>query len=134
MKLKRAERPAVLVVEDEPTVRSLAVSIIEDLGYPTLSASNAREAMALLQNEPIELLLTDINLPDGPGAVDGFELAQKAVMIRPGLRVIYTTGGIRIDSVAARFVAGATLLSKPYSNAQLMRAVVTGDAAPETSS
>jgi CheY-like chemotaxis protein len=134
VKLKRAERPAVLVVEDEPTVRSLAVSIIEDSGYSTLSASNAREAIVLLQNEPIELLLTDINLPDGPDAIDGFELAQKAVTIRPGLRVIYTTGGTRTDGVAARFVAGAILLSKPYSNAELVRAVATGDATPETSS
>jgi CheY-like chemotaxis protein len=50
----------ILVVEDEPTVLALAVSIIEDdLGYAALSAANAREALALLQQDQIDLLFTD---------------------------------------------------------------------------
>src|SRR6201997_762276 len=80
-----------LVVEDEPTVRVLAESIIQALGYVILLAANAREAIAVLeQEEHIDILLTDINLPDGPDAIDGLALAQKAVELSPGLRVIYT--------------------------------------------
>jgi response regulator RpfG family c-di-GMP phosphodiesterase len=63
-------RADIRVVEDEPTVRVLAESIIAALGYMILSAANAREAIALLeQDEPIDILFTDINLPDGPDAI-----------------------------------------------------------------
>ena len=78
MKSKHATSTTVLVVEDEPTVRALAESIIEALGYMILSAANARVAIALLeQDEPIDILFTDINLPDGPAAIDGLELARR---------------------------------------------------------
>src|SRR3954451_12689193 len=113
--------PAVLVAEDEPTVRSLAESIIEDLGYATFSAANAREALAVLESgEPITLLFTDINMPDGP---DGLELARRAVELRPGLRIIYTTGGGLTDGMTALFVEGGTFLPKPFTRQNLIEAV-----------
>jgi CheY-like chemotaxis protein len=124
MKPKRAKPTTVLVVEDEPTVRTLAESIIETLGFTIFSAANAREAIALLeQDEDIDLLFTDINLPDGPDAIDGLELARKAVEFWPGLRVIYTTGAGRTDGMTALFVADATFLPKPYTAKQLTEAV-----------
>ena len=111
----------VLVVEDEPTVLALAVSIIEDdLGYAALSAANAREALALLEQDQIDLLFTDINLPDGQ---DGLELARRAVEMRPGLPVIYTSGGGQTDGMAALFVDGSTFLRKPYKKEDLLQAV-----------
>src|SRR4051794_14095125 len=71
--------PAVLVAEDEPTVRALAESIIEELGYSTFSAANAREALAVLEGgAEIMVLFTDINMPDGPDSLDGLELARRA--------------------------------------------------------
>ena len=114
----------ILVVEDEPTVLALAVSIIEDdLGYAALSAANAREALALLEQEKIDLLFADINLPDGPDAIDGLELARRAVEMRPGLSVIYTSGGGQTDGMAALFVDGSTFLGKPYKKEDLLHAV-----------
>jgi CheY-like chemotaxis protein len=114
----------ILVVEDEPTVLALAVSIIEDdLGYAALSAANAREALALLEQDQIDLLFTDINLPDGPDAIDGLELARRAVEMRPGLPVIYTSGGGQTDGMAALFVDGSTFLQKPYKKEDLLQAV-----------
>jgi CheY-like chemotaxis protein len=131
----RARRPKpqlfVLVVEDEPDLRVLAESNIADLGYETLSAANGREALALLnENQRITLLFTDINMPDVPDGIDGLELARRAVELRPGLRVIYTTaaGGLT-DGMAALFVDGATFLPKPYTRDQLMRAM-RGDPEP----
>jgi CheY-like chemotaxis protein len=118
--------PTILVVEDEPTVRTLAESIIETLGYRTLSAASAREAIALFEQESsVDLLFTDIHLPDGADAVDGLELALRAVELRPGLRVIYTTGGGRTDGMDALFVEEADFLNKPYTRDQLIEAVET---------
>jgi CheY-like chemotaxis protein len=125
MKSENAKPTTVLVVEDEPTVRALAESIIEALGYLILSAANAREAIALLeQDEPIDILFTDINLPDGPDAIDGLELARKAVELCPSLRVIYTTGHGQTDGMTALFVEDAAFLPKPYRVKQLTEAVL----------
>jgi CheY-like chemotaxis protein len=125
VKPKHAKPTTVLVVEDEPTVRTLAESIIETLGFTIFSAANAREAIALLeQDEHIDLLFTDINLPDGPDAIDGLELARKAVELRPGLRVIYTTGHGQTDGMTALFVEDATFLPKPYTAKHLTEAVL----------
>ena len=124
MKSKNAKPATVLVVEDEPTVRALAESIIEDLGYTILSAANAREAIALLeQDKSIDILFTDINLPDGRNAIDGLELARKAVELCPRLRVIYTTGHGQPDGMTALFVDDATFLPKPYTVKQLTETV-----------
>ena len=124
MKPKREKPTTVLVVEDEPTVRVLAESIIEALGYVILSAANAREAIALLeQEEHIDILFTDINLPDGPDAIDGLSLARKAVKLSPRLRVIYTTGYDQTDGMTALFVEAATFIPKPYTVKQLTEAV-----------
>ena len=124
MTSKHAKPTTVLVVEDEPTVRTLAESIIETLGFTIFSAANAREAIVLLeQDEHIDLLFTDINLPDGPDAIDGLRLARKAVELCPGLRVIYTTGHGQTDGMTALFVEDATFLPKPYTAKQLTEAV-----------
>ena len=116
--------PAVLVAEDEPTVRTLAESIIAEFGYETFSAANAREAIAVLDDGAlITLLFTDINMPDGPDGLDGLELARRAVEIRPDLRVIYTTGGGLTDGMTALFVEGGTVLPKPFTREQLIAAI-----------
>src|SRR5438270_4654231 len=132
MKSKHAKSTTVLVVEDEPTVRALAESIIEALSYMILSAANAREAIALLeQEEPIDILFTDLNLPDGPDAIDGLELARQAIELRPSLRVIYTTGHGQTDGMTALFVEDAAFLPKPYRVKQLTEAVlVTAEEPP----
>src|SRR6266446_3636588 len=111
MKSRNAKPTTVLVVEDEPTVRALAESIIEALGHMILSAANAREAIALLeQDEPIDILFTDINLPDGPDAIDGLALARKAAELCPSLRVSYTTGHGQ-SATAFRASASPTIAS-----------------------
>ena len=121
---KKSTPPAVLVAEDEPTVRALAESIIDELGYETFSAANAREALAVLDDgAAITLLFTDINMPDGPDGLDGLELARRAVEIRPDLRVIYTTGGGLTDGMTALFVEGGTFLPKPFTREQLIAAI-----------
>jgi CheY-like chemotaxis protein len=125
MNPKRDQPTIVLVVEDDPDVRDFAEFIIaDDLGFRTLAAATAKEAILLLEEaEIIDVMFTDITLPDGPAAMDGLELARKAVELHPRLRVIYTTGGGRTDSITGRFVEDGTFLPKPYTANQLMRAL-----------
>lgn len=122
----RKSSPVVLVVEDEPTVLTLAVSIVEDdLGCKTLSAGNAREALALLEAGPaVTVLFTDIQLPDETGpAIDGYALAQRTRELRPDLRVIYTSGRGQTDGATALSVEDAIFLPKPYTREQLVEAL-----------
>lgn len=126
MARSRRRKPlVVLVVEDEPTVRALAESNIAELGYQTLSAGNGREALALLdEGASIDVLFTDINMPDGP---DGIELARQ--IADDHIRVVYTTGGGLTDGMRALFVEKAVFLQKPYNRDQLL-AAIHGDVAP----
>jgi DNA-binding NtrC family response regulator len=113
----------VLVVEDEEQVRVLAESILQESGHETLSASAIDQALALLQTDQrIDLVFTDINLvPDAAAGFvhPGLELAQQAVRLRPGLRVLYTTGQGITDGMKALFVEGSAFLAKPYDLNQL---------------
>src|SRR4051794_2860541 len=105
---KKPKSPVVLIAEDEPTIRTLAESNIAELGYATLTAGNAREALAILETGgSVDVLFTDINMPDEPDGMDGLELARHAAELHPGLRVIYTTGGALTDGMTALFVDGA---------------------------
>lgn len=128
----RRKKPApsiVLVVEDEPTVLALSASNIEEIGYTTITAANSREALALLDDGvKTDLLFTDINMPDGPDGVDGLELARRAVELRPGLRILYTTGGGVTDGTRALFVEGSAFLPKPYTRDQLIEAIHAAEA------
>jgi CheY-like chemotaxis protein len=123
---RRKSPPVVLVVEDEPAVRVLAESIVEDdLNCKTLSAATAREAIALLETiADVVVLFTDIGLsPDGADVTDGFALAERAREIRPDLHVIYTSGRDQTDGMAALAVEGSAFLPKPYTRKELVEAL-----------
>ncbi len=111
----------VLVVEDEPRVRSFSVEVLRDLGYGVLHASNGPEALALLeQGVRVTLLFTDVVMP----GMTGRELADRAQAMRPGLRVLYTTGYTR-NAVVHNGVLdpGTRLLPKPFGVDELARKV-----------
>jgi signal transduction histidine kinase/CheY-like chemotaxis protein len=114
-----AARPApreavVLVVEDEPDVRTVAVEGLRALGYTTLSACDGEEALTILRRDArIDLLFSDIVMP---GAVNGVQLAQEARRLRPGLKVLLTSG---YNTVAGTTPADIPVLPKPYDNARL---------------
>jgi CheY-like chemotaxis protein len=80
----------ILIVDDNDDLRALATVILEDLGHRVREARNADEALTIVRSdEAVDLLFTDIVMP---GAMNGFDLARAAKTIRPGLKVIYTTG------------------------------------------
>ena len=117
-----AGRETVLVVEDDPFVRSYAVSSLGALGYRVLSAADGREAMAELGSHgKIDLLFTDVVMP---GGVSGWDLADHALQLRPGMKVLLTSG-YALESLEAhgRVRPGLAVLNKPYRRAQLAKRV-----------
>jgi signal transduction histidine kinase len=112
----------ILVVEDNDGVRDYAIRVLEQLGYCVLAASNANEALRLLSDgKHVDLLFTDVVLP---GAMTGRVLADQAKDMRPGLRVLYTTGYTRNAIVhQGRLDPDVHLLNKPYTQQSLARKV-----------
>ena len=115
-------RERILVVEDEEVVRTLARGVLERLGYSVRAFGSALEVLANIGvlDEPIDLLLTDLVMP----GMSGRELAERLVAIRPGLRVLYTSGYAE-DMAVHRGIAerGIAFLPKPYSMQSLAQRV-----------
>ena len=113
---------AILIVEDDVFIREIAEMLIQDWGHQTLSASDVDEALAILRSpQPIDALFTDIYLKTLVHG--GCDLALQAIALRPGLRVLYTTGNSMSDKMKALFVEGACFLRKPYAQYQLQNSV-----------
>lgn len=98
----------ILVVEDESDLRDIAVAALSGLGFYVLEAPDGDAALSLLSSrEDIEFLFTDIMMP----GMTGTELTARALKQRPGLKVLYTTGG---DEKVRQTVRPDELLCKPY--------------------
>jgi two-component system, chemotaxis family, CheB/CheR fusion protein len=111
----------VLVVEDNTALRRVVVRQLGELGYRVLAAENATAGLRLLEQQSIDLLLTDIVMP---GGINGRELAQRARQRWPGIRVVFTSGFSEawLSGDAGRLSSRAPLLSKPYRKEELASA------------
>jgi DNA-binding NtrC family response regulator len=108
----------VLIVEDEIFIRQSAEWIMEDLGYEILVAADLEEAMVHFSTSvPIDALFVDMRLNGLP--LGGYDVANKAVALRSGLRVLYTSGTPLCAEMSDRFVPGGRFIQKPYSAEQL---------------
>jgi two-component system cell cycle sensor histidine kinase/response regulator CckA len=108
----------ILLVEDEDALRSLAIRILEPVGYTVLAAELPSEAIELAAHhgDNVDLLLTDIVMPE----MSGIKLAAQLSSARPELRVIYTSGYV---ARPGELPEGAAFISKPYTRAGLLVAV-----------
>ena len=108
----------VLLVEDHPQLRRRARRVLDELGYRVTEAENGDSALKILEaRDDIELLFTDIVMP---GALDGAALANEARKLRPGIRILFTTGYAEQAQIAEGLLEqGGELLRKPYTKAQL---------------
>ncbi len=112
----------ILLVEDDELVRRYAHDLLLTLGYRVVVAANGPEALTLIQErDDIELLFTDIVMP---GGMSGRELADRALALRPDLKVLYTSGYTE-DAIVhhGRLDPGVLLLSKPYRRVELARKI-----------
>ncbi|BAU88795.1 multi-sensor hybrid histidine kinase [Methylorubrum populi] len=114
---RAASGEVVLVVEDEPAVLEMAVESLGELGYRTLTATQAAQALERLGGpERIDILFSDVVMP---GGMNGVQLSVEARRLRPGLRVLLTSGytGTALDEHGVP--ADLPLLSKPYQRDEL---------------
>jgi two-component system, cell cycle sensor histidine kinase and response regulator CckA len=110
----------VLLVEDQDPVRRQAVRILQSHGYEVRDAADAEQALPLLEDEPFDLLLTDVVMPGMSGA----ELAALAQDRRPDLRVVLMSGHTE-DVILREGVREGDVgfVQKPFSQESLLRAV-----------
>jgi CheY-like chemotaxis protein len=110
----------VLIVEDDALVRKYVITQIESLGYATLEAANAAEALAIIDNGgDIDLLFTDVIMP---GGMNGRQLVDEALKRRPQLKALFTSGYTENAILHhGRLDAGVLLLAKPYRKPELAR-------------
>jgi CheY-like chemotaxis protein len=117
----------ILVVEDHDMVRAHVEKELKELGYRVVAASDGRKALEILrQSHEIQLLFTDVVMP---GGLFGPELARQALLLRPDLKIIFTSGyseqPVRpLDGMEVR------ILNKPYRRndlALMLRSVLKGE-------
>ena len=108
----------ILVVEDDPRVRRVAVRRLKELGYAVIEADGGPAALRILdREEPLDLLFTDIVMA---GGITGVDLAQEARRRRPGLKILLTSGYAEpAVSKGALALSNAAWLGKPYSSDEL---------------
>jgi PAS domain S-box-containing protein len=108
----------ILVVEDDPFVRSSVILKVESLGYKVVLAVDGREAVMKLRTNPeIDMLFTDIVMP---GGMSGWEVAELAQQMRPGLPTVFTSG-YALEALVdqGRAPMKSIVLTKPYRKAEL---------------
>jgi PAS domain S-box-containing protein len=112
----------ILVVEDDLLVRNYVVTQVRSLGYRTLSAANADEALNAIRSNPaIDLLFTDVIMP---GTMNGRQLVDEVRKMHSDFKVLYTSGYTENAIVHhGRLDAGVLLLAKPYRKADLARMI-----------
>ncbi|GIV90742.1 MAG: histidine kinase [Chloroflexus sp.] len=106
----------ILVVDDDPDLLRMTVSTLIHLGYTVLHANNGREALTLLQSEPVDLLLTDVVMPE----MSGQELAKLAQQAFPTLKVLLMSG---FAALQGAHIGDIPLIEKPFRASSLEVAV-----------
>jgi CheY-like chemotaxis protein len=105
----------ILLVDDESELRDVLVTILAEPGHTVLMASDGYEALRILVERRVDLLITDVKMP----GISGFELARQAKLMRPDLHILYISG----SQVAVRHAQGPTygrVLDKPLRASDLL--------------
>jgi PAS domain S-box-containing protein len=105
---------AVLVIDDEPTIRMLICEVLDTFGYRGFEAGDGPSGLRVLQSQAkIDLLITDVGLP---GGMNGRQVADAARSLRPGLKVLFITGYAETAVLGAGGLdPGMEILTKPFA-------------------
>ena len=106
----RAPVTTILLAEDDPSMREYLARALERTGYAVVAVEDGPSALRQLTETGFDLLLTDIVMPE----MDGIELAHRAAVLHPGMRVMFITGFAAVTLHNDAMPAGAKVLSKPF--------------------
>ncbi|HEY6578277.1 MAG TPA: response regulator [Rhizomicrobium sp.] len=108
--------PKALVADDETMLRFVACETLQDAGFKVTEAADGASALAILQSDSsIELLVSDIRMP----GMNGIELAEAGLKLRPGLKVLLMTGYATESLPASLRERGLEILRKPFDLSDL---------------
>ena len=106
------EKPAILVVDDERTIRQILSGYLETVGYPVFTADGGEEALSILKEREIRFVLLDIRMPD----MDGFQVLQRIRLLDPSIIVIMISGvGMENLAQLALRMGASDYISKPFN-------------------
>jgi two-component system, cell cycle response regulator CpdR len=112
--------PKILLAEDDNDMRRFLVKALQNAGYAVTSFDNGLSAYNRMREEPFELLLTDIVMPE----MDGIELARRATELDPEIKVMFITGFAAVAlNPASAAPKDAKILSKPFHLRDLVNEV-----------
>lgn len=100
----------ILLAEDDEAMRTYLARALHNAGYEVSSVDRGTEALALLETDHFDLLLSDIVMPE----MDGIELAQRCSEVSPRTKVMFITGFAAVTLRASREAPQARVLSKPF--------------------
>jgi DNA-binding response OmpR family regulator len=115
--------PTILVIDDDDQVRSMLRDMLEFEGYHVIDAANGRQGISSFQQQPVDLVITDILMPEKEGLETIIELRKS----QPGLQIIAISGGgarSNMDYLLSADMLGATkTFSKPVDRKELLSAI-----------
>jgi DNA-binding NtrC family response regulator len=118
----------ILVVDDEPDIVLYLKQLLEDDGFPTLTAFSGKDALKTVKNESVDILITDIRMPE----MDGIELINKILNMEKKIQIIILTGHSDIDTAIEAMKKGAlNYLRKPVNFEELLITIRKGLAITE---
>jgi len=113
----------ILIIDDEPYILLMLKKMLEKAGYEVDLASNGQEGMELFEKNKVDLVITDIIMPDK----EGLEIILEMKKIRPDLKIIAISGGGRISPESylecASHFGASRIFQKPFKQKELVAAV-----------
>lgn len=111
----------ILLVDDEVDILKISRINLTNLGYRVICCESGDEAMEVIKSsESIDLLFTDIVMP---GKLNGYELAEAAISLRPALKVLFTTGYAKVEHKVTRKDWSKAMIQKPYRSSELSKKI-----------
>jgi two-component system cell cycle sensor histidine kinase/response regulator CckA len=119
-------RPTVLIVEDEPAILAMSRMLLEREGYQVLTAEDGPTAVARFQSQVVDVVVLDLNIP----GLGGWAVLAELRRLKPGARVIVSTGNAIHDDHPESHEVPTAVLPKPFRPSDLVEVVACVFAAP----
>ncbi len=109
----------ILVVDDNPVVSLITASLLEKNGYEVIQATSGRKALKLLETKTVDLIISDIQMPDG----DGFEMLKELTKFSSYPPVILNSSGVSLSPSELVALGASYFLPKPAAHQEILKAV-----------